>query len=354
MIKACFSDGSNYKRSRSEDNILQVNGEEEYSEDSDSSVTCTPSLIGEAMCRDDPFYLPSNSNPFADMAGFRKGGKFLGKSFCDVDAMMETMFELPSPSSPTTPPCTPNNLAASANMRRTTTMVQVQRKSQSLPSSPVLLRKAAERFHQESIHGSNCKKSVNTNRYSFSAYSSRSKSVFFPEAVAQKLQYEMFETGSPCSDQSRESSVESDKNMNYISADRPRRHSHLEGIQRLDDSKFHNNKDLAFIKPLVNGKGDNRVLSDIGHEQRSVYPGLKYVSDSAKQEKCVNNNNLPSPPESKVTFDDSENSSLCSSPRVLDSENCDPWTMRREKFKVKSTTIIEEQLCSAELLETSV
>jgi len=365
----CFSDGTNYKRSRSEDNILQVNGEEEYIEDPESPITCTPSLIGEAMCRDDPFYEPSISNPFAAMAGFQKGGKILGQSFCDVDPMMETMFELPSPSSPTTPPCTPNLVAASVNVKRTST-VTVQRKSQSLPSSPVLLRKAAEKFHQESIHGSNCnKKTVNPKRYSFSAYGSRSKSVFFPEAVAQRLQFDMFDTDSSGSGtgRSRESSVESDANMNLISK-LPRRHSHIESIQSTGDSSFRNSEEFTHIRAEVNGRGDNQVLGEINKgeinkKQGSVYPGLKYASESSakSEKKCVNNNILPpSPVESKVNYPDTfrENMgfnrslSLPSSPR--DCENCDPWTMRREKFKTKSTTIMEETFSSSELMETSV
>lgn len=344
------SDGSSYKRSRSEDNILQVN--EEFTEDADAMVTCTPMLIGEAMCRDDPFYQPSISNPFAVMAGFCKGGKILGKSFCDVDGMVDNMFELPSPSSPDTPPCTPNLLSQSVSTKKTS-IVQVQRKSQSLPSSPVLLRKAAERLHQESIHGSNCKKSINPNRYSFSAYSSRSKSVFFPEAVAQKLQFEMFDTGSPCNGRSRESSVESDNNMNYINS-RPRRHSNLEGIQKckLGDNSSKKERSMTPEKVILNEKGDNQ--SNLPAE-KSIYPGLNYALDSAKKEvKCVNNNNLTSPIEHKVFFEDQFTPGLKSCLKSPDTDPADPWTMRREKYKTKSTTIIEEAICTPELMETSV
>ncbi|KAH3696314.1 hypothetical protein DPMN_083776 [Dreissena polymorpha] len=335
-------DGTSYKRSRSEDNILQVNGDEDYEDEafddgiSPADVTCSPSLVGEAMSRDDPFYQPSISNPFADMAGFREGCKMLGKSFGDVDSVL---FELPSPSSPSTPPCTPNQ-NGSVPVRRSST----PRKSQSLPSSPVLLRKAAERLHQESIHGSNSKRpSLNPNRYSFSAYSTRSKSVFFPEAVAQKLAFEMYDTGSPYEGCSREGSVESDNNNFQVG--KPRRFSNFETrISRRGDSYSLCNSYANSRQQSIDETGDNGGISPVANY--SVYPNLNYASDSAKDILNNNNNDLVmSPSESKVSFDEHDSGS--------ESDMLDPWGVRRETLT--NTTILEECPCSVlEVMETSV
>ncbi|XP_045158292.2 dual specificity testis-specific protein kinase 2-like [Mercenaria mercenaria] len=343
-------DISTYKRSRSEDNILQVNDDDFDESEYDRSDECkdtkvTPVLIGEAMSRDDPFYEPSISNPFADMAGFREGRKILGKSFGDVDSMM---FELPSPSSPTTPPCTPNVTSASSTSKKSS--IQWRQKSQSLPSSPVLLRKAAERLHQESIHGSNCKKSLNQNRYSFSAYSTRSKSVFFPEAVAQRLQFEMFDTGSPYNSRSREGSVESDSTYNYMNTypiNRIRRHSNLDnsGGRRNDTNSSLSSSYLSSRQESIDETGDNEITYS---KSNSVYPSLSYAPECAKTEQTfMNNNHLHSTPDAKVsfevTFDD---------PSSPDNEIVDPWSMRRETLQ--KTAIIEETACGSEIMETSV
>jgi len=345
-------DGAGYKRSRSEDNILQVNDEEfedeAFAEGTAENVTCTPVLIGEAMSRDDPFYQPSISNPFADMAGFNKGCKLLGKSFGDVDSVM---FELPSPSSPTTPPCTPNQSGGGNSARRLST----RQKSQSLPCSPVLLRKAAERLHQESIHGSNSKKnSLNPNRFSFSAYSTRSKSVFFPEAVAQRLQYEMFDTGSPYNGRSREGSVESDSQsngngVNYSMVRNSRRFSNLETrINRRGETLSLCNSYTNSRQVSIDESGDNE-------NSYSVYPSLTYAKDGSKSNQtCLNNNNnstnfyLSSPPESNMKREKSAGSISS----VSDSEDFDPWSMRKEMLT--DTAIIEEGSCPVGVMETSV
>ena len=343
------SDISSYKRSRSEDNILQANEEEfdgvDYDNDVYDDTTVTPILIGEAMSRDDPFYEPSISNPFADMAGFREGRKILGKSFGDVDSMM---FELPSPSSPTTPPCTPNLMSAASSSRKTS--VQLRPKSQSLPSSPVLLRKAAERLHQQSIHGSNSKKPINQNRYSFSAYSTRSKSVFFPEAVAQRLQYEMFDTGSPYNNRSREGSVESDSTYNYMNTypiNRIRRHSNLENsaTRRNDTSSSLTSSYVNSRQESIDETGDNEINYS---NTDSVYPSLSYASESAKSGcNLLNNNHLHSTPDAKVSFD-----VTFGDPCSPENEIVDPWSMRRETLR--KTAIIEEPVCNSGMMETSV
>lgn len=336
---------STYKRSRSEDNILQVSGDDEYDEEyyDTTDATVTPVLIGEAMSRDDPFYQPSISNPFTDLAGFKEGCKILGKSFGDVDSIV---FELPSPSSPMTPPSTPNIVAAASSAAvKKSSSAQRRQKSQSLPSSPILLRKAAERLHQESIHGSNSKKSINTNRYSFSAYTSstRSKSVFFPEAVAQRLQFEMFDTGSPYNGRSREGSVESDSSYNYCNTypiNRFRRHSNLEssGNNRRNDSNSSLSSSYANSRQVSIDESVNNERTN------SVYPNLSYASDNAnKDQPLLNNNHLPSPTGSKVSFAVSyDENSLAN----------DPWSMRRDTLT--DSVIIEEPICKNETMETSV
>ncbi|XP_063401747.1 dual specificity testis-specific protein kinase 2-like [Mytilus trossulus] len=162
-----------HKRSKSEDNILNLTDVvEDYSE------PLTPQVVGEAMSKDDPFYVPADANPF--VAFQRYGGKILGTPR-NRDSMG---FDLPSPSDALTPPCTPRTPDIFGKRQNTT-----ERRSQSLPSSPMLLRKAAERFHQESLHGSGSRKNSNT-RVSLCP---RSKSTIFPEEVAHRLQNEIDE-----------------------------------------------------------------------------------------------------------------------------------------------------------------
>ncbi|KAJ8305976.1 hypothetical protein KUTeg_016521 [Tegillarca granosa] len=193
-----------HKRSRSEDNILQV------SEDADDSAylqPLTPQVLGEAMSKDDPFYSPTNVNPFADFK--RYGGKILGTPR-DKDSFL---FDLPSPSEPHTPPCTPLTPDNTLLRRK---KCSSRKKSQSLPSSPQLLRKAAERLHQESLHGSSSRRnSANPNRFSF-VFSSRPKSTIFPEALAQRLQYELLESSEKLSLSS--STDRNDESSDNISA----------------------------------------------------------------------------------------------------------------------------------------
>jgi hypothetical protein len=167
---------SGHKRSRSEDNILNITDSKE-----DFCEPLTPQVVGEAMSKDDPFYAPAAANPFAAFQSY--GGKMLG----NPNYRDSMGFELPSPSDALTPPCTPITPDSSWGKRQNT----YERRSQSLPSSPVLLRKAAERFHQESLHGSTSRK--NSNARISSAFCPRSKSTIFPEEVAHRLQNEINE-----------------------------------------------------------------------------------------------------------------------------------------------------------------
>ena len=348
-----FSDGSSssYKRSRSEDNILYAD-EDDYEEQFDEAFepTVSPLLIGEAMSKDDPFYIPSKSNPFASMADYCDGHKILGKSFGDVDY---STFELPSPSSPTTPPCTPVVHSMSQSVVRRRSSTTSHRRSQSLPSSPVLLRKAAERLHLESIHGSNSKRTLNPNRLSFSVSGRRSKSVFFPEAVAQKLQFEFFDTGSPYRSGSRESSVESEIQYNLLNKNggsSPRRYSAVDSAnvsirsQRSENSLSSYYHSIKESRESIDERGDNSPSVEF-----SIYPSLNYAKSVETDQNHNNNMASTSSKESYVSCEETF-SSLSSFSEL---ESSDPWSM---KYDNSEGTVIKEGYSKLEneIRETSV
>ena len=319
--------------------------EDDYEDQFDEAFepTISPLLIGEAMSKDDPFYIPSKSNPFASMADYCDGRKILGKSFGDVEF---TTFELPSPSSPTTPPCTPVIHSMSQSVIRRRSITTSHRRSQSLPSSPVLLRKAAERLHLESIHGSNSKRTPNPNRYSFSASGRRSKSVFFPEAVAQKLQFEFFDTGSPYRSGSRESSVESEIQYNlYKNGGNTAADSANISIrsQRSESSLSTYYTSIKERRESIDEKGDN-----CANVEFSVYPGLNYAK-SLETDQNHNNNMTSSSKDSYASCE--ETFSSLSSFSELD--NSDPWSL---KYENSESGVIKEGYSKLEneIRETSV
>lgn len=170
-----------YKRSRSADNILDA---EDIIEDTEAiEIQLTPQVIGHAMSQNDPFYVAAGRcNPFALINQYKDGIKILGSN-SEEDSVR---FELPSPSSPSTPPCTPATPDPYSDENRR----WLTRKCQSLPSSPVLLRRAAASLHQESLHGSGRR---NSNRNLSTSLSSRSKSTIFGEALAQRLQFQLMD-----------------------------------------------------------------------------------------------------------------------------------------------------------------
>ncbi|KAK7489083.1 hypothetical protein BaRGS_00019744 [Batillaria attramentaria] len=160
------SERNGHKRSRSEDNILQASDSEP--DTSNEDIIITPLLIGQVMSRDDPTYMPSSTNPFASIQHFQHGRKLLGTS-------IDYAAELPSPATLYTPPSTPGGGTE-------------KRRCQSLPSSPVLLRRAAEKLHMESLHGSAQYYSQHHTPHTVRA---RSKSTVFSDAFALKLQAEL-------------------------------------------------------------------------------------------------------------------------------------------------------------------
>ena len=166
--------------------IISLSADNILSSPSEDSPIMTPKVVGEVMSKDDPFYSPVGANPFAAYETY--GGKILGYSRNGKDTSFG--FELPSPSFPHTPPCTPIMTPDGTLVRKKHMKVQ---QTQSLPSSPVLLRKAAEQFHQESLHGStNCRRnsSVNSKRYSLHFPKSKS-AIMLPESLAHRLQCEL-------------------------------------------------------------------------------------------------------------------------------------------------------------------
>lgn len=103
----------------------------------------TPQIIAQAMTKDDPHYCPANANPFASISKFKDGRKLL---------------EFPRQRK-----CSLNGNGFGVSLIRyvdhltssfTAGCIFTKQESQSLPCSPIMLRKAAEKLHQASLHGS--------------------------------------------------------------------------------------------------------------------------------------------------------------------------------------------------------
>lgn len=107
--------------------------EEEWGEIAGMLIPVTPLYVGRVMSKDDAFYIPGTANPFAAHYNMPK---IIAK-----DSWV-SMFDLPSPSSPHTPPGTP----ISPSSRRTSTAYTLLRRSHSLPSTPSPPRTAESDF----------------------------------------------------------------------------------------------------------------------------------------------------------------------------------------------------------------
>ncbi|GFO27654.1 dual specificity testis-specific protein kinase 2 [Plakobranchus ocellatus] len=127
--------GRLYKRSRSEDNIIQT------SDNNNDEVFITAQFVAQAMRKDDPLYCPANANPFANIGKLKDGRK---------------LFEIPRQRKLSS--ASSNGSEAGSGFRCWESfgscVLHCGLESQSLPSSPVMLRKAAEKLHQASLHGS--------------------------------------------------------------------------------------------------------------------------------------------------------------------------------------------------------
>ncbi|GFR61481.1 dual specificity testis-specific protein kinase 2 [Elysia marginata] len=128
------SQGRLYKRSRSEDNIIQ------NCEASSDEVFITAQVVAQVMRKDDPLYCPANANPFASMGTLKDGHK---------------LFEMPRQRKFSS--SSSFNSEIGSGFRRWESVgscnISFGQESQSLPSSPIMLRKAAEKLHQASLHG---------------------------------------------------------------------------------------------------------------------------------------------------------------------------------------------------------
>ena len=110
----------------------------------------SPLTIAEAMCKDDPDYSPAEANPFATISKFRKGLKILewsrSRNFSGSSGGYGGGYSgwcRRSCDQSGDPLMTSFNAGVSG-----TEEVKVVQRSQSLPSSPIMLRRAAEAMHQ--------------------------------------------------------------------------------------------------------------------------------------------------------------------------------------------------------------
>ncbi|XP_055884305.1 serine/threonine-protein kinase 24-like [Biomphalaria glabrata] len=129
--------GKLHKRSRSEDNIIQSSDSMAGDE-----ILMTPQIIAQAMTKDDPHYCPANANPFASISKFKDGRKVLEfpkQRKCSFNNGLALLLGRQA-----------DQMSSSCNGSH----IFMKPESQSLPCSPVMLRKAAEKLHQASLHGS--------------------------------------------------------------------------------------------------------------------------------------------------------------------------------------------------------
>ncbi|BFY99353.1 hypothetical protein BsWGS_02393 [Bradybaena similaris] len=149
--------GRLHKRSKSEDNIVQ--NSDGYTGIPGEEVFMTPQIMAQAMTKDDPHYCPANANPFANISRFKDGRK---------------VHELPrqwkSNGSNSGLACSGKSIDLLTSSQNSIIWNEKQ-ESQSLPSSPIMLRKAAEKMHQASLHGSDAVQTESRHELRFSASS---------------------------------------------------------------------------------------------------------------------------------------------------------------------------------------
>ncbi|XP_012937964.1 dual specificity testis-specific protein kinase 2 [Aplysia californica] len=137
--------GKLHKRSRSEDNIIQSSDSFIGGDD----VFMTPQIIAQAMSKDDPHYSPANVNPFATISKFKDGRKVLELPRSRKSSGSSNGFASSSGLS-----CGRSGDLLTTSFNAGYPGESERQKSQSLPSSPIMLRRAAEKMHQASLHGS--------------------------------------------------------------------------------------------------------------------------------------------------------------------------------------------------------
>ena len=108
-----FPDAKGHKRNRSDEGLQLVTvrmtptddglylARPRTNEQEPTVIPVTAHVVGKVMSRDDLFYTPHKSNPFASR--YKDCGKIVARD------SWSSMMDLPSPSLPFTPPCTPLN-----------------------------------------------------------------------------------------------------------------------------------------------------------------------------------------------------------------------------------------------------
>ena len=169
-----FSDGRGHKRNKSDeatlvqididhpDLCIQLPRTDNGRDDSgDSGATCTPPVsagdniipvtplvVGQVWSKDDLFYTPHKDNPF--IAKFPDATAKLVGSIRDN---WGNWFDLPTPSSALTPPCTPMTPDECGHVRP---LRRSHTRSHSLPGSPTLPREDGEYFQFNTVGAGNC------------------------------------------------------------------------------------------------------------------------------------------------------------------------------------------------------
>ncbi|CAG5134791.1 unnamed protein product [Candidula unifasciata] len=158
------------KRSKSEDNIIQMS---DSFTDIQDEIYMTPQIVAQAMTKDDPHYCPATVNPFADISKFKDGRKLHGIP--------------PRKSSGNS--CSQGSCGDLLSLSQVSDCWRQQQRSQSLPCSPVLLRKAAERLHLASILGSEVVQAEHQHDLHISISSDNQTDAESPAVVDRRTQF---------------------------------------------------------------------------------------------------------------------------------------------------------------------
>lgn len=291
------------KRSRSEDNILQAN--ESYLEPPEGDSPVTPLEVGHEMSQTDPFYSPTKVNPFASSHRYKSGRKILGTSR-DPESIYYLDLNM-SPDSPSTPPSTPSADDIHSPHKRN---------CHSLPASPILLRKAAEKLHQESLHGRNPRPSVSfTGKPVYSPSILKSRSDIIGERLCQKLEFgnsltEATVFSFPPEKQQEENLVEAEPKPSQSSAAR-RRAAFQKKQYTVDCAPMYNTEPCSYWD---NNNADKEQVTVITEE-------LSQISTVCTSESSMGNASHSSSIESFMSVDEPASSiSSCS-----DVENIEIW-----------------------------
>ncbi|CAG5118897.1 unnamed protein product, partial [Candidula unifasciata] len=154
---ALSSSGRLHKRSKSEDNIVQ--NSDGFTAVSGEEIFMTPQIMAQAMTKDDPHYCPANANPFANISRLKDGRK-----------LHEFPRQWKPNGSTSCLACSGKSIDLLTSSQNSIIWNEKQ-ESQSLPSSPIMLRKAAEKMHQASLHGSDAVQTESRHELRFSASS---------------------------------------------------------------------------------------------------------------------------------------------------------------------------------------